>query len=303
MTNHTSVILSWNQGKHVKTVPLNTFTNVAVMHSCPNFRTALRAYPSVVVSDDEDNEDNEGQTTSVFGIPSTAPRRSYHLEDDIPEDITQSPRPITFDSPPNATRHIIPPDDEEEVESYKSPRQLYQAWHHRLNHLSHSRMKLMIEEGLLPAVLKDVVPPKCHSCLLGRATRRPWRTKGKVKPQSVPRVLSPGSCVSVDQLQSTTPGLIAQLRGFVTKQRYHFATVFVDQYSSLGFVYLQRTSSMIETLKGNLREIRCQSRRYHPSLPRRQRTICRCRMVETYSRKGSNDLVLWYQRSPSERRG
>ena len=110
-------------------------------------------------------------------------------------------------------------------------------------------MKLMIEEGLLPAVLKDVVPPKCHSCLLGRATRRPWRTKGKVKPQSVPRVLSPGSCVSVDQLQSTTPGLIAQLRGFVTKQRYHFATVFVDQYSSLGFVYLQQTSNMIETLK------------------------------------------------------
>ena len=26
-------------------------------------------------------------------------------------------------------------------------------------------------------------------------------------------------------------------------------------------------------------------------------------MVETCSRKGSNDLVLWYQRSPSERRG
>ena len=97
MTNHTSVILSWNQGKHVKTVPLNMFTNVAVMHSCPNFRTALRAYPSVVVSDNEDNEDNKGQTTSVFGIPLTAPRRSYHLEDDIPEDITQSPRPITFD--------------------------------------------------------------------------------------------------------------------------------------------------------------------------------------------------------------
>ena len=69
MTNHTSVILSWNQGKHVKTVPLNTFTNVAVMHSCPNFKTALRAYPSVVVSDDEDDEDNEGQMTSVFGIP------------------------------------------------------------------------------------------------------------------------------------------------------------------------------------------------------------------------------------------
>ena len=33
------------------------------------------------------------------------------------------------------------------------------------------------------------------------------------------------------------------------KERYHYATVFVDQHSSLGFVYLQKTSNMAETLK------------------------------------------------------
>ena len=55
--------------------------------------------------------------------------------------------------------------------------------------------------------------------------------KGKVKPQS------------------TTPRLITQLRGFITKERYHYATVFVDQHSSLEFVYLQKTSNMAETLK------------------------------------------------------
>ena len=61
--------------------------------------------------------------------------------------------------------------------------------------------------------------------------------------------MAPGDCVSIDQLQSTTPGLIAQMRGFLTKERYHFATVFVEHYSSLSFTYLQKTSNMEETLK------------------------------------------------------
>ena len=55
--------------------------------------------------------------------------------------------------------------------------------------------------------------------------------------------------MSVDQLQSTTPGLIAQMRGFLTKRRYHYATVFVDQFSKLGFVYLQETSNTDETIQ------------------------------------------------------
>ena len=55
--------------------------------------------------------------------------------------------------------------------------------------------------------------------------------------------------MSVDQLQSTTPGLVAQLRGFITKQRYHYATVFVDHFSGLSFIHLQTTSNMIETLQ------------------------------------------------------
>ena len=54
----------------------------------------------------------------------------------------------------------------------------------------------------------------------------------------------------VDQLVSPTPGLIAQMTGFITKQRYKYATVFVDQYSELSFVYLQCTALATETLEG-----------------------------------------------------
>ena len=48
---------------------------------------------------------------------------------------------------------------------------------------------------------------------------------------------------------SPVPGLIAQMVGFLTKQRYKYATVFVDQVSRMGFIYLQKTSSAEETIE------------------------------------------------------
>ena len=59
----------------------------------------------------------------------------------------------------------------------------------------------------------------------------------------------PGQVVSVDQLVSPVPGLIAQMTGFITKQRYKYATVYIDQFSSFSFVYLQCTASAQETLQ------------------------------------------------------
>ena len=48
---------------------------------------------------------------------------------------------------------------------------------------------------------------------------------------------------------SPVPGLIAQMVGFLTKQIYKYATVFIDQASRMGFVYLQKTCSAKETIK------------------------------------------------------
>ena len=55
--------------------------------------------------------------------------------------------------------------------------------------------------------------------------------------------------ISVDQMVSPVPGLIAQMVGFLTHQRYKYATVFVDQASRMGFVYLQKTCSAEETIE------------------------------------------------------
>ena len=55
--------------------------------------------------------------------------------------------------------------------------------------------------------------------------------------------------VSVDQLESNTPGFIAQLKGKLTQQRYHYATVFVDQFFGYTFVHLQRRIMSEETVQ------------------------------------------------------
>ena len=58
----------------------------------------------------------------------------------------------------------------------------------------------------------------------------------------------PGQIASVNQLESTSPGFIAQLKGTLTQQRYKYATVFVNQYSQYTFVYLQKFITSQETV-------------------------------------------------------
>ena len=61
-------------------------------------------------------------------------------------------------------------------------------------------------------------------------------------------ITKPGECVSVDQLESTTPGLIAQLK-HPTKARYRVATVFIDHATRFSYVYLQQSTNAEETVQ------------------------------------------------------
>ena len=64
------------------------------------------------------------------------------------------------------------------------------------------------------------------------------------------RLQDPGEVVSVDQMVSPMPGLIAQITGKITNKRYKYATIFVDQTSHFGYVYLQKTATTEETIEG-----------------------------------------------------
>jgi len=60
---------------------------------------------------------------------------------------------------------------------------------------------------------------------------------------------NPGEMVSVDQLVSLAPGLVAQMTGKLMNNHYKYATVYVDHASWLGYVYLQKTAEAEETVK------------------------------------------------------
>ena len=119
-------------------------------------------------------------------------------------------------------------------------------WHYRLGHLPFSNLRLMAARGEIPKRLASCRIPKCQSCLYGRATKRPWRSKGKaVKLRTVTK---PGQCVSVDQLESPVAGFVGQNKGFFFRKRYKVATVFVDHFSRLSYVHLQESTTGAETL-------------------------------------------------------
>jgi hypothetical protein len=95
------------------------------------------------------------------------------------------------------------------------------AYHVRLGHLPFDRIQLAAKQGILPTHIAT-----CH----------------------VPAT-KPGDVVSVDQLISKTPGLVAQSTGTLTKRRHTVATIFVDQASGLDFVYPQASTSANDTLE------------------------------------------------------
>jgi hypothetical protein len=129
-------------------------------------------------------------------------------------------------------------DEDSEVLQIDNPTQEMLFWHYHLGHLPFSRIQSMAKAGDFPKRLATCRIPECPMCRFGKATKVPWRTKGKQNNNiKIIPVTAPGQCVSVDQLESTTPGLIAQLKGTPTKLRYRYVTVFVDHYSGLSFVY------------------------------------------------------------------
>jgi GAG-pre-integrase domain len=121
-------------------------------------------------------------------------------------------------------------------------------WHHRFGHMPISRIQSLASEGFLPKRLSKCDIAVCAGCMYGKLTRQPWRVKNSAS-QIAEKATMPGECVSVDQLYSTVPGLMAQLKGIPTRQRYHIATVFVDHASDNSFIHYQCTTSSAETLQ------------------------------------------------------
>jgi hypothetical protein len=107
----------------------------------------------------------------------------------------------------------------------------------------------MAKNGVIPSRLASCAIPTCSACMTGMMSKRGWRDKPrKDYCKNIP--LKPGEVTSVDMMVSPTPGLIAQMTSILTKKRYKYATVYVDQATRVGFVYLQPDSTVETTIKG-----------------------------------------------------
>ena len=132
-------------------------------------------------------------------------------------------------------------------------------WHYKLNHPTHTTLSKMAEQGMLPRRITKILAnmnlhktkqPMCNDCYGAKATRRPWKTKGSKANQAHIKIATkPGEVVSVDQLESSTPGFIGQMVGRLIRTRIHGSTIFVDHASDLSYVYHHTAMTSEETLK------------------------------------------------------
>lgn len=223
----------------------------------PIDESLLYCLPTTMVTDDEasDNDADSKSGDDDFFDQAPATRRHPDLPDSVFDEqqlqtqVFQDRVTVAFDSGQDIAKVQLNQIIEDDEAHYANPQAELLAWHYQLGHLPFGRIKKLVERGDLPAYLKDAKTPRCASCMFGKASRRPWRTKAPPNRNTIPPATAPGAVVGVDQLISATPGLVGQMRGTLTKHRYTVSTVFVDHFSGLSYVHLQLSTSTLHTLE------------------------------------------------------
>lgn len=257
------IVLHWDQERYKRSVTLDKKgSNVATICTSPGFnkfesfqsesglvRDELFCYDSRIISDDEGDDQytpvSESNEVAIKATTSTQNQEEVWKTrpDPLMTDFNLQQSEEEGQEPPV---HVIV---DEEDSKYQDSSSEFLQWHHKLGHISPKKIREMARRGRLPSKLAHCKVPLCTSCLYGKATKRPWRSKESNQPRKMETITQVGQCVSVDQIESFTPGLIAQMKGTPTKSRYHCATVFVDQKSGFGYVHLQRSTTGDETIE------------------------------------------------------
>jgi hypothetical protein len=247
-----TIVQQWEQRRFMRTILLDVGeTNVGTLYTTPGYARYEAFCAEGGIYDDDpdsdfvvfdcnlvsDDEPDDSQETEQWYDAESFQQRDSPLSMDF-----------NLDGPPNTTTTNVIVDKEDVIPQDASAEFL--RWHHRLGHISLKKIRTLAGMGVLPKRLLACKIPICTSCLYGKATRRPWRSKTPNNvDETVRTVTRSGDCVSVDQLESSTPGLVAQLKGRPTIKRYKAATIFLDHFSGLSYVHLQKSTSVDETIE------------------------------------------------------
>lgn len=248
------IVLVWGQQKYRKRIPFDK-SNVASFNTsagCKNFRVFRAciedtddqidrvsndyiAFDANLIVDDEDDYPEEERRhdegtgsddePSVISIQQPARIQVDHSEE---EDVSGPGYSKTTGNHETSYDHysaLIEDVPEDEYDGKLKPTSELMLWHCRLGHVPFSRIQQMAKKGQLPKRLADCRVPRCASCIYGKMTRRAKRTKNESSKIEARTITGPGACVSVDQLESSTLGLIGHMKGNPTVQRYRCPTV------------------------------------------------------------------------------
>jgi len=272
-TTATKTVLFWNNNRNKLDVNMGINDNVATFYLAPGFNKfsmfcqmvsidyneqqedPLTAEDTQVVSDTEDDDDDDlppmiestrqrSLWSRLTGLPIS---RQRNQEESDTIDNAPSTTIFNLDGPARSKPVVIEEEEDKQPTTVTSELLRY---HHRFGHVSFSKLQNMARQNIIPRRLADCNVPACSACLFAKATRRRWRDKRRRDWTEKRTAIGPGEVVSVDQLVSPTPGLVAQLTGKLTTKRYKYATVYVDQYSGFSYVYLQKTADADETILG-----------------------------------------------------
>ena len=218
----------WDHNQHSITVPMDSASNLPILTTAPSFKRSamsiLSSFPALV-SDAEDSDDEDEPDDATV-------RTTNAVADHFPFNAVDTAKPVTVEDP------ILLEDQAE-----------FLRLHERMGHCSFHLLQQMSKHGLLPSKFKRCRVPVCASCQQGKQHKKPWRTRAdSSSPIGGTAITEPGDCVSVNHLKSSTPSLIGQVKGWLTQERHHTATVFVDHHSDLTFIHVTPSDTSEETV-------------------------------------------------------
>ena len=249
-TFHNGATLCWGNKPHIKTVPIDS-QNVFAFGLKSGF-TKFSAFCTEVSCDAnadncapdcaDDFLEDESVTSVIMDVETLDDLQELYTDDtsSAPEGVLADSEGEDFDSegeevdldgekPVKQTEWMLDAQREDPFAGL--------LHHHcKFGHPGFRCLKAMARKGILPKRLADCPNPICAACPHGKAHKQPKRTKTSATHVPCP-VSKPGTCVSVDTLVSATPGLIAQMRGFLDRQRHQHVAVFIDHFSDFSYVH------------------------------------------------------------------
>ena len=214
-TKYDRNILYWNDRKDTLRVPISSSNNVATFYLAPG-------YEKFELFCQQANIDYDDQIKRpLICMPVDIDKQEI-----VDEDIDKMERstinwPKAKDKGENFDFDMKLEDSRENIierigQENSTIESEFLQIHQRYGHISFKRLIEMSRQGIINKRYAKCRIPVCSTCMFAKASRKRWRDKPAKRVENMEVELKPGDRVSIDQLVSPTPGLVAQMIGKLT---------------------------------------------------------------------------------------